>query len=152
MMNFFIGFSGDEFQSEGDLVASGVLKIGDFTESLQISLSYWNREQYLDQWREALERLLKGGSSSAIVTTMYDSNTANFIFWWVMYLIGDSVHIQNHVLFLDELEQPFDEFNLYRFIPKRETHTEEGEPISEWVIKVTDLQACFDSLPIRPNS
>lgn len=133
-------------ESEGDLVNQGFFKIGDFEESFQASLSYWNRNRYVSQWREALNRLLDGKKSSAIITTMHDPNTANFIFWWVMYLVGDDVYIQNHVLFLDELERPIDENNLYRFIPERETQTEEGEKISEWVIGISAVKEFADSI------
>lgn len=145
MTNFYIDLGGDEFESEGDLVVAGSLRINDFSESFHASLSYWNRGRYLSQWSEALTRIVEGERSSAIVTTMYDPSVASFIFWWVMYLIGDSVHIQNHVLFLGELEEPFDETDLYRFIPGRETHTEEGELISEWVVKVSDIERYLGS-------
>jgi hypothetical protein len=77
---------------------------------------------------------------------MYDPNTANFIFWWVMYLIGDDVHIQNHVLFLDELERSFDENDLYSFIPERETQNEEGESVSEWVVGLSSIEECVGSM------
>lgn len=145
MTNFSIDLSKHEFKSEEDMVVTGLLKIGEFAEEFQASLSYWDRRKYLIQWKEALERLFKGENSSAFVTNMYDPSTANFIFWWVMYLIGDNVHIQNHVLFLDELEGKFDETELYKFIPERETVTEEGEPISEWVVKLSDIREYLNS-------
>ena len=144
MINFAIELGQDKFESEGEIVLSGSLTIGDFNECFQAPLSYWDRGNYLSQWRESLSQLLNGESNSAFVTAMYDPNTANFIFWWVMYLIGENVHIQNHVLFLDELKQPFDEHDIYKFIPARETHTEEGEPISEWVVNLRDIERCFD--------
>ncbi len=103
------------FESEGDRVISGSLAIGGFSEDFYASLSYWHRDNYLYQWREGLGRLLSGKRHSAVVTTMYNPSNANFIFWWVMYLIGDNVHIQNHVLLLEELERPFDEADLYSF-------------------------------------
>jgi hypothetical protein len=39
------------------LMASGVLKIGDFVEHFEAPLSYWDREKYLSQWREGLLRV-----------------------------------------------------------------------------------------------
>lgn len=146
MSDFSISLDNKEFVSEGDLVVSGSLEIGEFNEDFHASLSYWDRNSYLSQWKGALDRLLSGESCSAIVTTMYDPSTANFIFWWVMYLIGDNVHIQNHVLFLDGLERPFDEADLYSFIPEREIQNDEGEPISEWVVGVSEIKRCVDSL------
>jgi hypothetical protein len=146
MKGFSIRLSDNMFDSEGDSVSSGSIKIGNFEEAFQASLSYWDRSRYLSQWKEALNRLLSGERSSAIITTMYDPNTANFIFWWVMYLIGDDVHIQNHVLFLDELERSFDENDLYSFIPERETQNEEGESVSEWVVGLSSIEECVGSM------
>jgi hypothetical protein len=143
---FSISLDRKDLYSDGDLFALGSLKIGYFSEDFRSSLSYWDRNKYLSQWREALKRLLNGERCSALVTTMYDPKNANFIFWWVMYLIGDDVHMQNHVLFLDELERQFDESELYSFIPEREEQTEEGQPISEWVVKISAIKGFVDSL------
>jgi hypothetical protein len=84
--------------------------------------------------------ILEGRNKSAFITTMYDPTTANFIFWWVMYLVGNDVYIQNHVLFMDELDEPFDESDFIKFVPERETVTEDGEPISEWKVSIEDIR------------
>jgi hypothetical protein len=136
-------------EHEGAFVAVGVLRIGDFVEQFEASLSYWDRETYLSQWRDALLRLLNGEKKSAIVTSMHDPITANFIFWWVMYLVDEIVYVQNHVLFLDELGQPFNENKLYQFIPTRETQTEEGDAISEWCLDINDVEQCVKMFPVR---
>jgi len=77
---------------------------------------------------------------------MYNPKIANFISWWVMYPNGQDVYIQDHVLFLDELQQSFDERDMYRFIPDREVHTDEGGLISEWVIDINDVRGCLEQL------
>lgn len=146
MSVFSVSLGTEVFESEDDLVISGSLIIGDFKEDFHASLSYWDRNRYLSQWKEGLERLLRRENYSAVVTTMYDPSTANFIFWWVMYLIGNDVYIQNHVLFLDELDKPFDETDLYSFVPEREIQTEEGEPISEWSVSLSAIRDSLDSL------
>ena len=143
MCNFSIKISKNEFESEGDLVAEGVLKIGGDIENFNASLSYWGRRQYCSQWREALNRLTIGFDRTAVVTTMYDPATANFIFWWLLYVIEEKIYIQNHVLFMGDLEDDFDEEDIYKFIPIRETHTEEGEPISEWSVTINDIEECL---------
>lgn len=148
MCKFSISLDDMGLESAGDMLVSGSLDIGESNEKFEIPLSYWNKDKYISQWKFALSRLTNGEPCSAVVTTMYNPKTANFIFWWVMYLIDNNVHIQNHVLFLDELDQPFDEEDLYSFIPERETHTEEGEPISEWVVGVTAIERFMDSFNI----
>lgn len=143
MNKFTIGLGDEEFEAEGGKYLLGVIRIGEFSESFSCSLSYWERSSYLSQWREGLRRLLDGKGSSAIVTSMYNPESANFIFWWVMYAKGQSVYIQNHVLFLDELKVFFDEADVYRFVPDREVVADDGELISEWVIDVNDIRECL---------
>ena len=146
MNDFLINLDSEVFESDGDLVVSGALKIGEVNESFHASLSYWDKGRYLSQWKYALKRLLNGEQRSAVVTTMYDPSKANFIFWWVMYLVGDSVYVQNHVLFLDELDRAFDETDLYGFIPERETRSEDGEMISEWMVALSAIKKCYELL------
>ncbi len=140
MTVFWITLSEDRFESHGDYVALGNLKIGDFKEDFHASLSHWNQGRYRSQWQEALERLVKGEERSALVTSMYDPETANFITWWPLYRDGDSVRVQNQVLLLDDLADSFDELNPYRSVGQRETRTEEGDPISEWTVNLPDIE------------
>ncbi len=140
MKNFLITLGAEEFESEGDSVLLGSLELNNSIENFQSSLSYWQREDYIFQWKEALDRILRGENKSAIVTTMYNPEKANFLFWWVIYLIKDEVYIQNHVLFLNELKEKFNENNIYKFVPSREVQNDEGEVISEWRLELSDIK------------
>lgn len=71
---------------------------------------------------------------------MYDPNTANYIFLWTLYVEKNIVYIQNQILFLQELNTPFDESCIYNFVSDRETMDEEGHQISEWAIQIDDLK------------
>jgi len=141
MAVFAINFTGKDLEVEGDKVAIGTIKIGEFTEIFHASLSYWDRKTYLKQWREALNRVLAGQAESALVTSMYDPGAANFIVWWLLYRVNDEIRVQNQILFMDALGEGFDEQDMYRFVPSRETHTDENEPVSEWVIERRDIEA-----------
>lgn len=145
MSKFSIEFTGHSDADEGE-VASGVLTIGNHKEAFQSPLSYWNVEKYLSQWKEGLMRLINGNAKSAIVTSMLDPKTANFIFWWVLYIDGDNIHIQNHILFMSDIDKGFDEKKIYNHIPDRETSTDEGEAISEWHITVADIAEFLPAL------
>jgi len=57
-----------------------------------------------------------------------------------MYRIGDTVKFQNHILFLNELETPFDPTDPYRFVPERMIINNDGEKISEWSASMSDLE------------
>jgi hypothetical protein len=131
---------------DGGVFALGSLSLGAFLEDFHASLSYWDRDRYLAQWREGLDRLVNGEIRSAVVTSMYDPRIADYIFWWPMYAIGDSIHLQNQILFLNDLGEPFDEAEPYRFVRERETISEDGQPISEWTVSLSDIET-FLRLP-----
>ncbi|WP_422368787.1 hypothetical protein [Pelagibius sp.] len=145
MTDFSISLGQDQFDYEGELVALGSLKIGEFRESFHASLSYWGRDRYLTQWREALERLIKGAPRSALVTSMHSPATTNLIRWWPLYRIGDNAHFQEQVLFMNQLEQPFEEADLYRLVPPRETTSEDSERLSEWALNLTAIETFLES-------
>jgi hypothetical protein len=123
---------------DNETFALGEIIIGSFSENFQASISYWRIDRYKSQWKQALKRLIEGSSMTALITSMYDPQLANFIFWWVFYRVEETVYIQNHVLFMDDIEGTFNEKLIYDYIPKRETVNEDGDRISEWK---TDLKS-----------
>ena len=140
MSNFSISLSRDCFEFEGEKVSLGTINFDDYSESFQAPVSYWNQKDYLSHWHNSLKRLLTTENKTALITSIYNPKTANFLFWWILYRIDGHVYIQNHVLFLDDLKEPFDEREFYKSIPEREVVTEEGDSISEWVIKLEDVE------------
>ncbi len=60
MKNFLITLGAEEFESEGDSVLLGSLELNNSIENFQSSLSYWQREDYIFQWKEALDRISRG--------------------------------------------------------------------------------------------
>jgi len=137
-MKFSIQFVQEKVLIENDLVNVGQIVIGNFKETFHSSLSYWTTENYLEQWMNGILRITKGYRRSCLVTSMSDPKTANFIFWWVLYRINDLVHIQNHVLFTDEIYGNFAETKIYDYIPERLTY-EEGQRISEWTTDISSI-------------
>lgn len=132
--------------SERDDVLLGEIRINDFSEFFHASLSYWSREDYISQWKRALKMIQDGKSESALITNMYNPKYANFIIWWVLYRDKKKVAIQNYMLFMDNLEEPFRADRFEQYIPERKLFTEEGEPISEWEIDISDIQVMISSL------
>lgn len=145
MSGFSIKLADGDKYLDNELVAVGNIQIGSFNEEFQASLSYWSRENYQTQWMDAVYKLINGEDKVALITSMYPPKTANFIIWWMMYRIGENVHVQNQVLFLDELDKDFEEENVYQFIPERETVTEDGDVISEWIISLKDIIDSIDN-------
>lgn len=125
-----------KIESEDEQILVGNIKIEDF----HVPLSYWDRNEYLSQWTKGLEAIFEGSKKSAFITAMYNPATANFIFWWVIYRVGNDVYIQNHVLFVDELKERFNESDFIKYVPERETITEDDDPISEWKVNIDDIR------------
>ena len=150
MSVFSISLSDKQYSVENDLCASGEITIGDFSEKFHASLSYWTHQDYVRQWLSALNKITTfENNKGAIISSMYNPISANFICCWVMYRLGGLVYLQNHILFLDDLSTPFDERNIEKSIPDREQVTEEGERISEWRIPLSDIQRSIELLNLN---
>jgi hypothetical protein len=118
--------------------AYGTIRIGLFEETFHSNLTFWQPQDYTRHWLEACDRVLKTShASSALITSMEDPDSANFITWWPLYREGQKVYIQNHLLLFDQLKEPFRLENPFVHVPARETK-DEGTKISEWE---TDLGA-----------
>jgi hypothetical protein len=72
---------------------------------------------------------------------MYDPVNSNFLMWWPVWRVDDKVFVQNQMLFLDHLEDPFNLLDPFRHIGDRSTISEDGRPISEWTITSNDMAA-----------
>jgi len=131
---------------EGESLVTGRIYINDFDELLEIPLSYWEVSDYKAHWKESINRIVnKDETKSALITEMYDPDTANFIVWWLLYREGDNIFIQNQVLFLNQIEGKFDKKNIYTSVPKREIKTDENEDISEWCIQLEDIKEFLEN-------
>lgn len=120
--------------------ALGRVEIGDFSEHFRIDTSYWDRVAYETQWKTAVRRLLEGERHSCLIQSMANPAIAKFLFWWPLYRLEDErVAVQNQIVFLEEIGEPFDPREPFRFVRARETLNEEGQPISEWTTTLSEL-------------
>jgi hypothetical protein len=124
-------------------VGRGRITIGDFAEEFEMDLSFWAAEQYETSWRDAFLQLASAtGAVSCLVTSMADPADANFVFCWPLYRDGDTVRVRNNVLFLDELDEPFDPERPWASVPADfEAADEDGNRISEWT---TDMSQVYE--------
>jgi hypothetical protein len=136
----------------GEQVLIGSIHINSFSESFRSPISYWNRNEYLSQWYSGLNEIISGNEKSAIITSMYNPNNANFIVIWPLYLIGNDVFIQNRILFMEDLKELFDESKLSTYIDNRETIDEDGEVVSEWKVSISDIQRVLANINKELNS
>jgi CdiI N-terminal domain len=140
MTNFSIRLL-DSIQEEGEeKFQCGIIIIGDFQEYFLSSLSFWSASDYNKHWHDAVFRLVSGSDRSALITDMYDPYISNCIEWWTIYNVEDILYIQNSLLALPKINEPFDLSNPFRYVPERRKLTEEGEKISEWSIPLDALK------------
>lgn len=124
----------------------GTIRAGNFEERFEAPTEFWTPERYESQWAEAVRRLGPQTPRSCLITSITNPASANFLFWWPMYLIGERVHVQNHVLFFSEIKGSFDPSNPYPHIPERTVTNEDGERISEWIIPFSDFAGAGSAL------
>ncbi len=147
-MSFSISFLDEPvFYDEQTPMAVGELVLGDYRESIHASLFQWSKLDYEAHWRKAIETLLEG-PKSALIVEYVSPEFATHLVWWPMYRIENVVYIQNHLLFYDHLPQPFSLDNMLSIIKDRVTVNEDGNRISEWSVKLSDVQDFARTLSI----
>jgi hypothetical protein len=124
---------------------TGVIRIGEFEETFTTPLTYWSVSDYENHWKSALRRLITG-KDSCLITSLVDPMTANFNYWWLLYINGADVFIQDSLLLMNSLPRPFTPDDPYRFIPKHERVNEDGDTISEWTLPLADFKEFLDDL------
>lgn len=146
-MKFSIEFTQGKSGFEDILV--GHIKIGEFCETFEASLSFWNQEDYWTQWQDALRRLIGGEETSCLITSMYNPKIANFIMLWPLYRKDAKIFVQNKLLFLNDIHEEFDFKNLYTYIPQHMTVNEDGHKISEWYTNLDAINIFLENHDIK---
>lgn len=112
----------------------GEIQIDDFKESFLSDLSFWSKSDYERHWSQA-SRALDDGSPVVLITSITDPARSNFFRSWACYPAESELIFQEHILFLEELEKPFDFEKPHSNVRPYESLTEDGEKISEWRTK-----------------
>lgn len=77
---FGIFFGDRPIKLEEELVMPASIVINEFRETLYLSLTCWNLEDYKHSWLNSLKGGLKQKNYAALVVSMYDPVNTNFIF------------------------------------------------------------------------
>ncbi len=150
-MGFNIAFTGETADYD-DLVVVGEITLGEHQERFHSAIDYWSTRQYEESWHTALKRLVDGEEVSCLVTNMVDPEHANFLTVWPLYRIGNQVHVQNQIVFLQELDHPFSAAEPWRSVDARETVDEDGNRISEWVVSLHDVRQFLEAEAAAPDA
>jgi hypothetical protein len=125
----------------GEPARLGRITLNEFSEKFIAPLVFWNEDDYQRQWIEAAKRIVNGRSLSCFVAAMRESPDDGAIFLWPAYRRGDVVYIQHKLLLPELVKGSFDTTNLYAQVDERRTLSEEGEPISEWQVSVSNIES-----------
>ncbi len=143
-MSFYIGFC-DEKSPVRRIESScrdGLIRIGEFEERIQVPLSYWDENEYEEQWKDGVGRVLGGHSRSCLLTAVTDPKNTHYFEWWLIYREAEVVFLQNGILFLEDSKHSLDPKHIFDDIPVRET-MEDGRPVSEWTVPLTDFEEFY---------
>ncbi len=137
---------------DGFLSYWGRITIGEFFERFVMTIENWKLQDYLEQWKEGLDRLKKQ-NFSCLVVNVQNLDTYPSIETWNLYKDKDIIYLQNSLLIDETVEHKplkltdFDRYNCYQFIDyPRETITEDGQNISEWAIEAEDFFSSLDKI------
>lgn len=130
---------------DGEYVLPASIVINEFSETINMPVSYWNISDYRNSWLSSLEEGLAKRNHATLVVSMHEPESINFIFTWVLYFSGSNVFVQNKIFFLDEC-QDFTPESINKFAGPRELYNEDGIKISEWEIDLTSVLDFYNSL------
>ncbi|WP_057920892.1 hypothetical protein [Lysobacter capsici] len=136
--SLFLGLEPSD--EDGVACLQGRIQVGEFTEPLLCPIGYWARQDYVEQWLHALDQICMGKEKTALIVSIYDPESSNFVMVWPLYLIGDNVHVQNSIIFLEHLDEVFDAGKVGMYVEDHATISDEGEKISEWIVPVEAIR------------
>jgi hypothetical protein len=129
--------------------ALGRITVDGFFETFEMSLTFWNAEEYRASWRDALGELGKrDNATSCLVSSITDPSTSNFVFCWPLYRNGDDVFVQNAVIFLEDLTESFDPARPWLSVRPHASVDEDGNRISEWLTDMSEVRRFLSQMEV----
>lgn len=127
--------------------AVGRIRVGSFTEIFHMAMSFWSAEYYRRSWEGALREIERSeGASSCLISSITDPPLINFIFCWPLYREGEVIYVQNSLVILDELDEPFDLQEPWRWTRPRREINEDGHRISQWMTSASEVRKFRESV------
>lgn len=146
MNNFSIKIIDPQIRKYYRTYCIGEIQVADLQETFEMPLKYWSQNDYKQQWKNAIKRIVTH-EQSCFVIELELTKTAPRANLWILYKDGDIVHMQNKILFglrfINMLKkEPFTMETCYNFIRPRRTKTDDGMKISEWNIELEAILQC----------
>ncbi|TQJ97611.1 hypothetical protein [Achromobacter sp. SLBN-14] len=145
-MSFGISLGHETSIRFGGLTLWGKVEIDEYTEDFLASVDFWSRDDYLRSWKRSLSEGLCGGERCALITSMHDPASSNFLFYWAIYFEGEVAYLQNSVLFLSDLVEDFDPNSINRYVAARLQVNDDGVAISQWSVSRRSVLSFYETL------
>ena len=126
--------------------APGLLVMGESKEGFCSSLYEWSKQQYESQWQRAIHVLLNESPKAALIVEYIGPDAASHLEWWAMYREGETVYLQDQLLFYSHLKEPFSLDAPFASLRDRETINTEGRQISEWSVSLSEIKQFADMI------
>jgi CdiI N-terminal domain len=139
-LGFSVQFLDEDIASVAPGCRCGEICIGEFRERFASDMTFWTKEQYERQWLGAASLILIA-TKAALVTSVTEPATSNFVRLWVMYREDDTVTFQEQICLLADLGAGFDPERAECAARPRQHTSEDGEPISEWTTTLHAIRA-----------
>jgi len=124
----------------GNAAQYGEIQLRDYRETFVALISFWSPLDYTQHWSRSIRRLVNLRRESCLITSLYDPRITEIMHWWLLYPVGDDVFVQNALLVEQPTLSQFDTRNPYKSIPARSQVSDEGEPVSEWLMSMKDFR------------
>lgn len=123
----------------GNAALTGRIILGEYEEDFVSLIGFWSPRDYECQWRTAIERMVRMGCDSCLITSIHDPTESDIGRWWLLYPDRGIVHVQEALLLFNQLSGQLSVDDPYGAILPRRTYNEEGMPISEWDLPLQDF-------------
>ena len=149
-MAFEIGFTGDpdQYLDDNPNIPSAIGKIvaGELHEEFVSSLYEWNRGAYERQWKNSLANFVNGADRAVLISWYVNPEESSNLQWWALYRRDDLVHVQSHLLWYRDLGGNFSVTDAHNYLSERQTTSENGVAISEWIVSFGDVALFYESI------
>ena len=125
----------------GNTGLHGRITLGDYRETFIALIGFWSPRDYEEHWIRSVRRVVERRETSCLITSLHDPAASDMLWWWPLYVRHERVVVQNSILLLRELPRPFSLRDPYASVPPYRDRNEDGYPISEWTLPLTDLRA-----------
>lgn len=145
MFGIFFKDKGVSIDNENEMYILASISLGEYIEELHIPIDYWGIEEYKKSWATSIADGIEKKQHSALITSMHEPESLNFISTWIIYYDGEISYVQNKIIFADDFLE-FDASKINEYVNKREVLNEDGFKISEWIVKTKDVIDFYDSI------